>query len=52
MAARSLGLTVQSVEIRTADDFERAFASVLKGRAEALVVGPGQFLGSSPKSVR
>jgi len=44
MAARSLGVTLQSVEIRTADDFERAFASVLKGRAEALAVGPGQFL--------
>jgi putative ABC transport system substrate-binding protein len=44
MAARSLGLTLQSAEIRTADDFERAFASVLKGRADALVVGPGQFL--------
>jgi len=43
-AARSLGVTLQSVEVRTADDFEKAFASVLKGRAEALVVGPGQFL--------
>jgi putative ABC transport system substrate-binding protein len=31
MAARSLGVTLQSVEIRTVDDFERAFASVLKG---------------------
>jgi putative tryptophan/tyrosine transport system substrate-binding protein len=43
-AARALRVTLQSVEVRTAHDFERAFASVLKGRAEALMVGPGQFL--------
>jgi len=51
MAARSLSVTIQSVEIRTADDFERAFASVLKGRAEALVVGPGQFLFTHQRRV-
>jgi putative ABC transport system substrate-binding protein len=51
MAARSLGVTLQSVEIRTADDFERAFASVLKGRAEALVVGRGQFLFTHQRGV-
>ncbi len=51
MAARSLGVTLQSVEIRTADDFERAFASVLKGRPEALVVGPGQFLFTHQRRV-
>jgi putative ABC transport system substrate-binding protein len=50
-AARSLGVTLQSVEIRTADDFERAFASVLGGRAEALLVGPGQFLFSHQRRV-
>src|SRR2546427_4258724 len=50
-AARSLGVTLQSVEIRTADDFERAFASVLKGRAEALVLGPGQFLFTHQRGV-
>lgn len=51
MAARSLGVTLQPVEIRTADDFERAFASVLKERAEALVVGPGQFLFTHQRRV-
>jgi ABC-type uncharacterized transport system substrate-binding protein len=50
-AARALGVTLQSVEIRTAEDFEGAFASVLKGRAEALVVGPGQFLFSHQRRV-
>jgi putative ABC transport system substrate-binding protein len=44
MAGRSLGVTLQSVEVNTASDFESAFTSVVKGRAEALVVGPGQFL--------
>ena len=46
-----MGVTLQSVEIRTADDFQRAFASVLKGRAEALVVGPGQFLFTHQRGV-
>ena len=50
-AAHSLGLTVQSVEVRTADDFENAFAAVLKGRAQALVVGPGQFMFTHQKQV-
>src|SRR5262245_19042983 len=45
-AARSLRVTLRAVEVRTADDFERAFAFILKQRAEALVVGPGQFLFS------
>jgi ABC-type uncharacterized transport system substrate-binding protein len=51
IAARSLGVTLQPVEIRTADDFERAFAFVLKGRAEALVVGSGQFLFTHQRRV-
>ena len=37
-------MTLQSVEVQTADDFENAFAAALKGRAQALVVGPGQFM--------
>ena len=50
-AAHSLGVTLQSVEVRTADDFESAFAAVLKGRAQALVVGPGQFMFIHQKRV-
>ena len=50
-AAQSLGVTVHSVEIRTADDFARAFASIRKGGAEALVVGSGQFLFSHQRKV-
>jgi putative ABC transport system substrate-binding protein len=51
MAARTLRVTLQSVEVRTADDFEGAFASVLKGRAEAFMVGPGQFLFTHQRRV-
>jgi len=51
MAARSLGVTLQPVEIQTADDFESAFASVVRGRAEALVVGAGQFLFTHQRRV-
>ena len=50
-AARSLGVTLQSVEVRTADDFETALAAVLKGRAQALVVGPGQFMFTHQRQV-
>ena len=50
-AAHSFGLTLQSAEVRTADDFESAFAAVLKGRAQALVLGPGQFMFTHQKQV-
>jgi len=37
-AARSLGLQLQSVEVSRADDFDRTFASLTSGRAQALTV--------------
>jgi putative ABC transport system substrate-binding protein len=36
-AAQALGVTLHSVEVRTPDDFERAFAALTRGRAEALI---------------
>jgi putative tryptophan/tyrosine transport system substrate-binding protein len=36
-AAHAFGVTLQSVEVRTPDDFERAFASLTRGRADALL---------------
>ena len=39
-AARSLRLQLQSVEVNRADDFDRAFAALASGRAEALTVAP------------
>jgi putative ABC transport system substrate-binding protein len=50
-AAHALGVTLQSVEVRTADDFDSAFAAVLRVRAQALVVGPGQFMFTHQKQV-
>jgi ABC-type uncharacterized transport system substrate-binding protein len=36
-AAQAFGVTLQSVEVRTPDDFERAFAALTRGRADALI---------------
>jgi putative ABC transport system substrate-binding protein len=36
-AAQAFGVTLQSVEVRTPDDFERAFAALTRGRADALL---------------
>jgi len=36
-AAQALGVTLQSVEVRTPDDLERAFAALTRGRADALI---------------
>jgi putative ABC transport system substrate-binding protein len=35
--AQALGVTLQSVEVRTPDDVERAFATLTRGRADALL---------------
>ena len=40
VAARSLGIQLQSVETRGAADFERAFSEMTKARADALTVLP------------
>ena len=37
-ASRTLGVSIQSVGIRTASDYEGAFAEMLKGRPDALLV--------------
>jgi len=36
-AARALGVTLQSAEVRGPEDFDRAFAAIVKARPEALV---------------
>jgi putative ABC transport system substrate-binding protein len=38
VAARTLGVQVQSLEVRGSDDFENAFAAAIRGRAGALIV--------------
>jgi putative ABC transport system substrate-binding protein len=39
-AARILGVTLQPLEVRRSDDFERAFAAIARERAGAVVVLP------------
>jgi putative ABC transport system substrate-binding protein len=43
-AARTLGVSLAVVEARTRDDVERAFAEVVAGRPEGLIVESGQVL--------
>ena len=42
-AARTLGVTLQTLEVRRSYDFERAFAAVAKERAGAVIVLPDAF---------
>src|SRR5438105_1102468 len=37
IAAQTLAVTLQSVEVRTADDFARAFSVITRGRPDALI---------------
>lgn len=43
-AARKLGITLQSVEVRGRDEFESAFAAMVRERADGLVVLPDPVL--------
>jgi putative tryptophan/tyrosine transport system substrate-binding protein len=43
-AARTLGIQVQFLEVRGSGDFDRAFGTVAKGGAGALIVLPGPLL--------
>jgi putative ABC transport system substrate-binding protein len=52
VAARGLGLTVQSWEIRNADEFQQIFAAISKWRADGLnVAGGGPLLITAGKSI-
>ena len=48
-AARALGLTVRSWEIRAADDFERVFAALKKERPDGLYVPGGLLMLANQK---
>ncbi len=43
-AGESLGIAVQSVEVRGAEDFDRALNDVSNGRAQALIVASSRFV--------
>src|SRR5262245_30500554 len=50
-AARALGLTVRSWEVRAADDFERVFAALNKERPDGLYVTGGALIINNQKRV-
>jgi putative tryptophan/tyrosine transport system substrate-binding protein len=51
-AARALGLTVRSWEVRAADDFEKVFAALNKQRPDGLYVpGGGQLMNANMKRI-
>ena len=52
VAARALGLTVRSWEVRAADDFEKVFAALKKQRPDGLYVpGGGQVMNANQKRI-
>lgn len=46
MVAQSLGIRIIEVDVVSADDFERAFASIIREKADAILVGPEQLVFS------
>ena len=52
VAARALGLTVRSWEVRATDDFEKVFAAPNKNRPDGLYVpGGGQLMNANRKRI-
>jgi ABC-type uncharacterized transport system substrate-binding protein len=51
VAARALGLTIQPWEIRTVNDFDRAFAQMGKQRPDGLSVAGGRLMGANQKRI-
>jgi putative ABC transport system substrate-binding protein len=50
-AARALGLTVRSWEVRTADDFDRVFAAMGKQRPDGLYVPQGRLMSDNENRI-
>jgi len=50
-AARGLGLTLRSWEVRETDDFERVFAVMIKERPDALYVSSGPLMTAIQKRI-
>ena len=51
VAARALGLTVRSWEVRAADDFDRVFAAIGKQRPDGLYVSAGPLMNVNRKRI-
>jgi putative ABC transport system substrate-binding protein len=51
VAARALKLTIQSQEVRAADDFEKVFAALSKQRPDGLYVSSGPLTNTNRKRI-
>jgi putative ABC transport system substrate-binding protein len=51
VAARGLGLTLQSWEVRAADDFEKVFAALNRQRPDGLYVSGGPLMNNNQKRI-
>ena len=51
VAARALGLTIRSWEVRATDDFNRAFAAIGKQRPDGLYVPGGRVFSNNQKRI-
>ena len=51
VAARALGLTIRSWEVRAADDFEKVFAALNKQRPDGLYVTGGPLMRANQKRI-
>ena len=51
VAARALGLTIQSWEVRAADDFDKVFAALNKERPDGLYVPAGALMSANQKRI-
>jgi putative tryptophan/tyrosine transport system substrate-binding protein len=50
-AAQALGLQLQSLEVRSSNDFDSAFEAALRERVQALVTTPAALLGAHLKRI-
>ena len=49
--AKSLGIKLQSLEVRSLDDFESALARAKKERSQALITTPGPLVATQQRQV-
>jgi putative ABC transport system substrate-binding protein len=51
LPARQLGVELHSLEVRSSDDFEKAFNAAIKGRASALILTPDPLIDAHLKPI-
>jgi putative ABC transport system substrate-binding protein len=51
-AARTLGLTLQSAEVRSTNDFDRAFAAITRNRPDAVITLVDEFMDQEAHVMR